>query len=440
MNDVNSIFFITPDPVLGIGLHTEFDNFHVVCMENPSLAQLMRLNGQNVFCLEEHVDVSLWPKTSRHLLRCPETLNYIQAHTQGETTNLLFFKLNFDLENFMQNLDHNLNYRVLNVPFELSRQFEDKLKFARWLPPLFSLPFEIMSLQEVEYDKLNSSLSANLVLQFPSGHAGENTFFVSSSSALASLKQKYSSPELMVKITPQINGLTVTVNGCVTRDAILSSFPFIQLTGIPALTPYQGGTCGNIFDETMVPSWAVDRVQEITQMLGSKLRETGFWGWFGLDFILSSEKHQVYVVECNPRLTASISMFTQLQTRAQKTSLLKCHVQTLSGGLVPCSASQDQRAILRGSQIVVRSIQKGGVESSRLSKIGRYLKNQMQGREITLQSLTDDSSYLCLSKISPSIIKFGRERLRLQCLAPHLFVSGDLSTTNLLDEILNELK
>src|SRR3989344_5828082 len=252
MTERDPIFFITPDPVLGIGLMPENPDFHVVCLDNLPLVQLMRKEGQEVFCLKELSPNLDLPRTSRHLLGDPRTLDYIKSKTGSLKARLLFFKLNFDLERFFEKVGINFSYQVLNVPYSLARKYEDKIEFAQWAPVGYLPTSQIISLAELLNRYTVGDYGSGDVVQLASGHAGEHTFFIKSSADLSALRSFSHLSGLKVKISPYIKGETLTVNACTTPSEIVVSFPFKQLTGMPQLTPYLGGTCGTVWQADLV--------------------------------------------------------------------------------------------------------------------------------------------------------------------------------------------
>jgi hypothetical protein len=94
-----------------------------------------------------------------------------------------------------------------------------------------------------------------------------------------------------------------------------------EMVGFPELTPFAGGWCGNeIFssDASALISPDVRRqAGRAVVAMGEQLRREGYWGVFGLDFLLDQDSGTLYLGEMNPRITGATPL-TNLAARDRK--------------------------------------------------------------------------------------------------------------------------
>jgi hypothetical protein len=121
-----------------------------------------------------------------------------------------------------------------------------------------------------------------------------------------------------------------TIEGCVTRRGTLAGPLMTELVGFPELTPFAGGWCGNeIFgaDASVLISPDVRRqAGRAVVAMGEQLRREGYWGSFGLDFLLDQDSGTLYLGEMNPRITGATPLTNQATRDRQQPPLLLFHL------------------------------------------------------------------------------------------------------------------
>ena len=83
------------------------------------------------------------------------------------------------------------------------------------------------------------------------------------------------------------------------------------------------------------------------------MKEKGYKGFFGLDFLIEDETGEVYLSENNARLTASSSFYTTLELMEGSFPLLGYHLLSFLSSLVVESIYSPP--LISGSEIVVRN-------------------------------------------------------------------------------------
>jgi biotin carboxylase len=75
----------------------------------------------------------------------------------------------------------------------------------------------------------------------------------------------------------------------------------------------------------MAPEFVAQQVQKITLDFSKLISQINYLGFFGLDFLVD-QNNQVYLLECNPRLTASFAFYTKLELSQNLFPLFLLHL------------------------------------------------------------------------------------------------------------------
>lgn len=96
----------------------------------------------------------------------------------------------------------------------------------------------------------------------------------------------------------------------------------MQLTGIRSLTPHPLGSCGNDF-AAKIPH--PELVEATAGRVGEWLQRQGHRGIFGVDLVISDEG-DCWCIEVNPRLVASVPLWSLSARDLGHSSLLQRHL------------------------------------------------------------------------------------------------------------------
>ena len=208
-------------------------------------------------------------------------------------------------------LARGLGLNIAHPPAKLRQHLDSKITTTRLatragissVPNVLAHVDSYRSLREVA-----AGLGPDLVVQLPLGDSGATTFFISSETDYRPHADEIAaSPE--VKVMKRIRCRQTTIEGCVTRHGTLAGPLMTELVGFPELTPFAGGWCGNeIFDagaSTLISADIRRQAGRAVVAMGEQLREEGYWGVFGLDFLLDQDSGELYLGEMNPRITGA---------------------------------------------------------------------------------------------------------------------------------------
>ncbi|MGI5841418.1 MAG: ATP-grasp domain-containing protein [Patescibacteria group bacterium] len=316
-----NFFFLVVDDSLDITL-PELKNFYLIyAYKNP---RIKFLKEQNIsyFCLEEH-GIKLKVKNSGKLLSNPKVITYIKNISQQNkrTPAIIPFKPSAKIDNICQKQ----GWLLVSNPASTNRLLEDKIKFPQLCAKynISQIPYAIGKFNQEKFTKYQNEFGQKLVVQTHFGWAGNSTYLLSdwqTGKRIIPLNSQ-------VKFSPFKEGYTLLNNCCLTRHGLIQSPPALQFTGIKPLTQNPFTTVGRQWPST-APQNILNQVKDITEKFSKILIKQKYRGFFGLDFFV--EKDQVYLLECNPRLTASFAFYTGLEKAVGITPLFYFHLAELT--------------------------------------------------------------------------------------------------------------
>lgn len=176
--------------------------------------------------------------------------------------------------------------------------------------------------------------AGDLVLRRSRTSGGEGFVRVDSSAQVA--ERWPTGLESFVSVAPYIaDAVPVNVGAVVWRnapadDCVTVHHPSVQLIGIPSLVTRRFGYCGNDFGAARELSPAtLDQIEQSTKRIGIWLRAHGYFGSFGVDFLVKDDI--ALFTEVNPRFQGSTVASCRLSIRAEATCLMLEHLASCLG-------------------------------------------------------------------------------------------------------------
>jgi len=418
------VFFVHPNVNFGIGLEKLINNFHIICSRKSDLVKQLSNEGISVFCLNnDRIN------NSAEILRNKKTLEFINKVKEKARNNqplITTFKPSPALEKICAEN----NFKYLGNDWRLNRELENKIKFNEVLKKLKipSAESEIIDTDKINYQHLKNKFGKKFIVQLPRGFSGNSTFLVTPSDLplsrggdKISLLIKEGLGNIFgkkIKISKFIKGPTITFNACLLKSGLLTGWPFYQITGEKKLNQNILGSCGNDFAvDLKLNKKALGEIYNYTKLIGEYLKTLDYKGIFGLDFVIDENNQEVHLIEINPRLTASIPVFTKLQIKNNKPPFLALHILEFLGldyfrnvRDTKCLRILDIR--YNFSQLILRNTADSPVEISKNIPSGIYKIENNKLKFIKpaycLESLNNQNEFLiqCLSfenTINPNI-------------------------------------
>lgn len=282
-------FFLVVDPNLDIKL-PKLKNFYSI--SNPNLTQ----------------------KNSGYLLSLPSTIDFINQTTKfsHHTAAIIPFKPSAKIDLICKQN----NWICVSNPAPINRLLEDKIKFASIIGKIPHIPHLIAPYTKQNVDNLIKKYN-KIVVQTHFGWAGNSTHLITK------YKSNIIPTNSICKFSPYLKGYSLLNNCCLTKSGLLQSPPALQFTGLPQYTNNPFATVGRQWP-CLAPTKIIDQVQTITTTFSMILKKIKYKGFFGLDFFVS--KNKVYLLECNPRLTASFAFYTDIELKAKINPLFYYHL------------------------------------------------------------------------------------------------------------------
>jgi len=299
------IFFPIVDPFLELSL-PNIKNLHLLYHTPP------QTKPKNNFFVSP-----VSKAKSESVLTDPNTQNYINNTCKklGKIPAIMPFKPSAKIDLICQKN----NYLKISNSRALNIQFEDKINFAKICAKnkINTIPFFIDNLNQKNIKKAQLLFKTDkIVVQVKTGWAGNSTY-------LTDLALKTLPSDSLVKFMPFINGTTYIQNGCVYHKNLITSPVGIQLNN-PLHSKNIFATTGRSWPSNLNQA-SIDKIKEIDNQLETIFVKSNYRGFLGLDFLIDLD-HNVYLTECNPRLTASFNFYTQLELKNNLVPLLYLHL------------------------------------------------------------------------------------------------------------------
>ncbi len=295
-NSKFAFYFLVVDKFLDIDL-PQLRNFHKIYLSNYPSIKI---------------------KNSGKLLSHPNVINYIKKTSDSLIPAIIPFKPSAKIDIICQQN----NWVNISNPGPINRFLEDKIKFAKLCQKykLPTIPFSLDIFSKENFSKYQKLYTKKLVIQTHFGWAGNSTFLASS---WDEIKEKIS-PDILVKYSPFIeSSYSLLNNCCLTKFGLIQSPPALQYTGIHPFTQNPFTTVGRQWP-SFAPPKIIKNINKITEDFSKILKEINYKGCFGLDFLIN--KNKVFLLECNPRLTASFAFYTKLELDQKITPLFYFHL------------------------------------------------------------------------------------------------------------------
>ena len=152
-------------------------------------------------------------------------------------------------------------------------------------------------------------LSDALVVQTAYGDSGKTTYFIQNEDDYNHYRT-YIERESQVKVMKRISCSSLAIEACATRCGTFVGPLMGELIGVPSLTPFKGGWCGNDTNPRLFSDEIRTQAQAMTVRLGNALYKKGYKGCFEVDYLIDRESGELYLGELNPRISGITALTT----------------------------------------------------------------------------------------------------------------------------------
>jgi biotin carboxylase len=241
--------------------------------------------------------------------------------------------------------------------------------------------------------------------------------------------------EERLKVSQYIDGIPLTISGCVCPARTIVSAISKQFVGTPRLTCFWGAHCGNqLIKSAELGDQIAALCFDACKKVGDELRRRGFLGVFGLD-LLQSRENEVFVIEINPRLQSVSSLVNVAEIEAGMLPLPGVHLLSFLLEKIPVTTSVAALAVPPLSQVVLYARRKGII--SETPESGRYrLEEGGLTRAVSPPSLRHLSNKEALVWSFVKSGEYAQEDTRLCVLQTRFHLAGQGSQSVLTDTAL----
>lgn len=445
------IFYVTNNVDKGVGLEKIIPNYHIVCIDYDDEVDCLIEKGVKVFCLEKEIGrKNIIFRSSALLLNHRLVKEYIKKNSSDNfPPAVILFKPTLAAEKITR-----INqWTILNNSAGLSRELESKLNFlAIAKAAKVKIPeADIFDLRRVSFYELKKYYD-HFVVQFGGGFAGNATFFIKNIAEYAkffsnSLAKAANKQPLLVKVSKFIKGTPVTVNACIAANKIIIGKPCYQITGAKECTSNSSTTCGNDWGSLAISSEALKEIENIAEKIGKYMEERNYKGIFGLDFVVDGENKNVYLIEINPRMVASVPFYTKLEIKSGQIPMLAYHILEFLGiDYNLQSTIYNLQSDIFGAQLVIRNKERNKCRVDGNLKSGVYLfkgdKLIFARKGYSTEDLRNKEEFVILTASRGRAVGPESECARVESALPLTDSGGELSkkTKFLAKEIYKRLK
>lgn len=402
----HQLIYVTLDLRRGLWV-SENTGAKIVCAYRSDLLNQMPENGADIWCFEEEFPEADVPASTFLLLSRALTLGMLREI--GKPLKFIVFKPSSKIRRWIENQ----GWKLLASDVSACKQLEDKLHFAELaLQEDLSLPKHREVLWNNQgLEEYFDSFGEPFVVQGRMGHAGSSSYIQRRGEKLGLVDGT------RVKLSEFIQGDTYTLNGYVDKKGTIAfGSLWKQLMNVSDWNEAELGTVGvsAVSDDELKRLDLVQLKNEL-EKLGSIFQQLDYTGTFGLDLIWNGDRW--YFIECNARLTASVSLQAEQDRLSGKRLLLELHAQ---GADLEKHEYRFEEQPSQLSQVILRNTRKRVWKTPKMLKSGVYALNdeyewELKSRQPILDDLQDDEFLLVLSRSPQSIIEAGSDYASIIC-------------------------
>ncbi len=334
ISDIKSVIELGNWKIFGIGGLPEtrseayyvVNDFELICSRGTGeLMSVRKLFKVNIFDIENN------SKNGAHIISDKKVVSYINSFSDEKKIAVYLLKSSPEVED----LCRKNGWTLMAEESDLFNKLESRSFFFDLLKRIgYTRDFEIIELREFDnnLDELFERFGDKIVIQTFCGTGGKGTFIVQRADCEDFFEKTNLERNEKVVVTSFVKGFDIAVTGCVTRNnGILSGPARYQFVGVDAVVSgkdfSENSFCGN--DWSVIEEYR-DNVQNqargFVEKMGKILKEEGFRGIFGVDFIYNKDSKKLVPLEINPRTLGSFPVETQFEVLNQKIPLIGFHI------------------------------------------------------------------------------------------------------------------
>ncbi len=252
----------------------------------------------------DHPEFESIEDINAYLLEHKEVIDFIKSRGKNAKAAFLMF------DERVEKICKELGIEVWFPDAALRERIDHKIETVRignkaGVPSVPNVLSEIESWEHLK--DVAKPIGNDLVLQSAFGDSGHTTFFIKNQKDFRRHEHDIIGHG-EIKVMKRIDCRGSAIEACATRNGTIVGPLMTELVGFPQLTPYRGGWCGNEIFSDAFDKKIRDKARAYTFQFGNQLAKEGYRGYFELDFLIDQKTGDIYLGECNPRVTGASSM------------------------------------------------------------------------------------------------------------------------------------
>lgn len=306
------IAFFEHNPYMSVELLDLLNDYKIICYNDDSTYQYLKERWDiesylNTNFLEEPES----DQVAEIILGDEDFLN--RAIQDRANSKILFFYMN----RRMDELREKVGVPMLLPPFDIQERLGNKIFLSEICDKLAlarneSLSFEKVPEESAElFEKCKEALGVPFIVQDALGESGWDTSLVSSEEELKEAEKKIKNG---LKATKYLsNNIPVSVHVCILDNEIVIRGPWLQLIGLPELSASPFRFTGNDTNQALLSKEFIDEVLVMSQKISRFVKDEGYRGILGIDYLWDKNTGVIYPQEINSRLVGLTRLLTGIQ-------------------------------------------------------------------------------------------------------------------------------
>ncbi len=253
---------------------------------------------------KEHPEFESIEDINAYLLEHKEVIDLIKSSKRRPK--IVFLMFDKRIEKICRELKYDIWFPKAALREKIDHKIETvRIGNAAGVPSVPNVLSKIDSWEHLV--ELSQPVGQDMVLQSAFGDSGHTTFFIKNEKDFRRYEQKIVD-QGEIKIMKRIDCRGSAIEACATKEGTMVGPLMTELVGFKQLTPYRGGWCGNEIFPGAFTEDIREKTRKYTEQFGNQLAREGYRGYFELDFLIDKNDGEVYLGECNPRVTGASSM------------------------------------------------------------------------------------------------------------------------------------
>jgi hypothetical protein len=295
------------------------ESYQIFSVQKSADVEVLR-NYANIYCFEEeYPEDAAKVQATIYLLKNYQFHKYLKSHKRP--VSLLFYQTNPPIVDYLDKakIPWIGNHPDIFDPILHKEGFRERLQ-ELGITHLPNTTYSVPQFLNIKFDNLIKRWEGSVVCQPGDYEMSGGTMFIHNQEDLTRAQESFFENERLnnvntIKVSPFIKGEALSMLGCVTKKGTLTGPLQLQLVDVPeSLYGYPPG--GTFFGHDWgFKAWdesVEKKAQDIVEKLGTWLATRGYKGIFGIDFMLEEGTNELYPLECNPRFTGTIPVFSFL--------------------------------------------------------------------------------------------------------------------------------